>query len=152
MTNSAIVHETIALEHNFRFTPVKVFEAWADPVARTKWGPPSDGESIEFLETDFRVRGRDISRCGPKGNLRFQVETHYYDIVPNSRIVFSETVSENGTPLSVSLMTMTLGPTSEGSCLSLVIQIASLVGGGMVAGNRDGWNDALRNLDRYVAG
>ena len=62
----------------------RVFEAFADPVARMRWGVPSANVELVYLEADFRVGGRDVSRCGPAGNLMFHVDLTYLDIVPDA--------------------------------------------------------------------
>ncbi len=86
MTNPAAVHETIATSRTIKASLEQVYKAWADPEARTVWGPPSDDEAIELVEHDFRVDGKDVHVCGQKGNLRLRVETFYHDI--NNRDAF----------------------------------------------------------------
>ena len=105
MTKPKTAHATLVIERSFDASPARVFEAFADPAARMRWGVPSANAELVYLEADFRVGGRDVSRCGPAGNLIFHVDLTYLDIVPASRIVSVETVSQDETRLSVSLIT-----------------------------------------------
>ncbi len=151
MTNPPAAHETIATSRTIMAPVKQVFEAWADPEARTIWGPPSDDEAIEFVENDFRAGGKDVHFCGQKGNLRFRVETFYHDIQNPRRLLFSECVSTDENTLCVSLITVDFAEANECTTLNLTIQVASLVGEDMIAGNRGGWNAALDNLEEYLA-
>lgn len=144
-------HDTIAISQTIEAPPEQVFAAWKDPQARALWGPPSDDEAIAFVETDFRVGGRDVHRCGPRHDLRFEVETHYHDISAPHRLLFTERVSTEGALLSVSLVTVTIDGNAEVSELDVTIQIASMVGTDMIDGTRGGWERALAQLGQYAA-
>lgn len=146
---NAAVHDTIKITREIAGSPDLVFAAWADPGARAVWGPPSKEEAMAFLETDFRVGGRDVHVCGMKDDLRFRVETFYHDIQNASRLLFTERVSAGNAVLGASLITVELSQAGQATRLDLTVQVVSLVGGDLVAGNRNGWNAALANLDDY---
>ncbi|NBB15177.1 ATPase [Caulobacter sp. SLTY] len=139
------MHDTLVLERSYPASPARVFAAWADPDARLRWAVPK-GEALVFDATDFRVGGRDLSRCGSPGDLRYRIETLYEAIVPGRRLVFSERCSEGETLLSVYLITVEIEPDGAGSKLTLTNQIVALDGGGMIAGSKAGWSAALDNL------
>lgn len=139
------LHDTLVLERIYPASPARVFAAWENPEARLRWAVPK-GEALAFDETDFRVGGRDISRCGAPGDLRFRIETLYEAIVPERRIVFSERCSDGSTLLSVYLVTVEIEQCGAGSRLKLTNQIVALDGGGMIAGSKAGWNAALDSL------
>ncbi|HYE46386.1 MAG TPA: SRPBCC family protein [Caulobacter sp.] len=144
------LHDTLVLERAYAATPERVFNAWADPGARLRWAVPK-GEALAFDATDFRVGGRDVSRCGAPGDLRFRIETLYEAIVDDRRIVFSERCFEGETLLSVYLVTVEIARDGEGARLTLTNQIVALDGGGMIAGSKAGWNAALDNLTEYLS-
>ena len=98
--NGKSQHATITLERSYSAPLERVFSDFADPVARARWSPPSEDVLI-YDEADFRVGGRDVFRCGPKGDLKFRGETRYLLIVPNARVVSSETVDMDGQRLAV---------------------------------------------------
>jgi uncharacterized protein YndB with AHSA1/START domain len=152
MTQSSTVHATIFLERTYDAAPARVFAAWESADARSRWGPPDADTEVIFLETDFRVGGRDRSRCGQKGNATFVVEGRYLDIVADRRIVFSETVEHEGARLSASLITVEIRPEGVRTTLSLTVQIAAFDGSGMAEGAEAGWGPALDNLAAELAG
>lgn len=145
------IHEKITIKRTIKASLEQVFAAWADPDARAVWGPQSDGEGMEFSETDFRVGGKDVHRCGQKGDLCFLVKTIYHDIQQPSHLLFTERVSTDDSLLCVSLITAEFSEAGEATNLELTVQVASLVGEDMIAGNRGGWEAALNNLGAYLA-
>lgn len=150
MSTSRVDHDTVLLEHRYTSSPRAVFAAWADPAARVRWSVSTD-EVIEFLESDFQVGGRDLSRCGPHGDLRFRVDAQYRNIDPDRRIVFVETVATGDTTISIALVSVEIEPDETGSDVTLTIQIASLVGPDGIAGSTSGYRGALTRLATYLA-
>lgn len=144
-------YDTIVLERLYAASPDRVFEAFADPEARMRWGAPSKETGLVYDEADFRVGGTDISRCGPRKNLIYRVEARYWDIVPDTRIVTSEVVSEGANRLSFSLITVVLEAAEGGTKLTLTDQIAAFGGKSMIDGSRAGFNAALDNLHAEFA-
>ncbi|MEQ1650260.1 MAG: SRPBCC domain-containing protein [Hyphomicrobiaceae bacterium] len=143
-------HDSFTLERTYHAPPVRVFAAWADVIARQRWSPPNDRVEIRYIVSEFRVNGRDIARCGPKGDLRFGIETHYVDITPPRRIVMTETVDANGQRLSVAILTVFLTPEGQSTRLRFTAQITALDDSGLVSGARAGWSAALDNLAKEV--
>jgi uncharacterized protein YndB with AHSA1/START domain len=144
-------HDTIVLKRIYDASPARVFEAFADPTARLRWGKPSRDTGLVYDETDFRVGGLDVSRCGPKGHLSYRVESHYRDIVPAERIVSFEIVSQGTDRLSVSLITVEFKASDNGTRLTLTDQIATFGGASMIEGSRLGYGAALDNLQAELA-
>jgi hypothetical protein len=60
-------------------------------------------DELIYHEADFGVGGRDVFRCGPKGDLKFRGETSYFLIVPNVCVVSSEALDMNGQHVAASL-------------------------------------------------
>jgi uncharacterized protein YndB with AHSA1/START domain len=144
-------HATIVLERTYPAPLERVFSEFADPVARARWSPPSDDVLI-YDQTDFRAGGRDLFRCGPKSDPKFHGETFYHLIVPNKRVISTETVDTDGQRLAVSLNTLDFEATGESTHLKLTVQVVSLVGAGMIAAYESGNNSALDNLARHLSG
>jgi hypothetical protein len=71
--NDKLQHATITLRRSYTAPLERVFSEFADPVARASWGSPSNDELI-YDEADFRIGGKDVFRCGPKGNPKFRGE------------------------------------------------------------------------------
>jgi uncharacterized protein YndB with AHSA1/START domain len=150
-TNERPQHATITLERTYRAPLERVFSEFADPVARARWSAPSNDVLI-YDQTEFRAGGRDLFRCGPKNDPKFRGETFYHLIVPNRRVVSSETLDVDGQRLAVSLNTLDFEPTGEGTNLKVTVQMVSFVGAGMIEGYESGNKSALENLGRHLSG
>jgi uncharacterized protein YndB with AHSA1/START domain len=142
-------HATISIERFYPAPIERVFSEFADPVARSRWSAPSS-DVLVYDEADFRQGGRDVFRCGPPNDLKFRGETTYHLIVPNQRVVSSETMDTGGKRLAVSLSTLDLEPTGAGVTLRLTVQIVSLVGPDMIEAFESGNKSALENLARHL--
>ena len=147
--NSKPQHATIKLEHSYAAPLERVFSEFADPVARARWSAPSN-DALIYDEADFRVGGKDVFRCGPKGNPKFRGETRYLHIVPNARVVSSETVDMDGQRLAVALTTLDFEPTDDGTNLTVTLQIVSFAGPDMIHGYESGNKSALNNLAQHL--
>jgi len=148
--SNQLLHATIKLQHSYPAPPERVFSEFADPVARARWSAPSK-DALIYDETDFRLGGKDVFRCGPKGNPKFGGETRYLNIVTNALVVSSETVDVKGQRLAVALTTLDFEPTEEGTNLTVTIQIVSFAGPDIIHGYESGNKSALKNLSLYLS-
>ena len=57
MSERTVTHATFAVERSYAVPPARVFEAWADPVAKARWFGGDDWDH----ELDFSVGGREVS-------------------------------------------------------------------------------------------
>ncbi|HEY6254848.1 MAG TPA: SRPBCC domain-containing protein [Xanthobacteraceae bacterium] len=152
MMETTTAHETLVFERAFACPAKVLYEAFADPVARARWGLPSPTATIIYDEADFREGGRDRSRCGAKNDPRFQVEVVYLNIVPDKRIVYSETVADGKRALSAALHTVEFSHDGAKAHLKVTVQLASFDGESTAGGVRFGFGAALDNLSREIEG
>ncbi|HEV2163026.1 MAG TPA: SRPBCC domain-containing protein [Stellaceae bacterium] len=143
------LHATLNFERDVSAPIEKVFAAFADPVARSGWGAPSDTAVLIYDEVDFREGGQDRFRCGSRANPNIHGTTRYLDIVANRRVVSSETISMDGRRLCASLITLELAVNGNTTKLTNTTQLASFIGDDMVKGHETGTNASLDNLVRY---
>jgi uncharacterized protein YndB with AHSA1/START domain len=141
MDQHSAVHATFTLERTYGASPRDVFAAWADPVAKARWfsGPESD------YQLDFRVGGREVT-TGNNNGTRMTFESFYRDIVPDERIVYTSTLSADEVLSTVSLTTVELTPSGDGTRLVLTEQGAFLDGLEQPSWREQGtgdWLDAL---------
>jgi uncharacterized protein YndB with AHSA1/START domain len=148
--NGKSLHATFTLERSYPAPLEQVFSEFADPAARARWSAPSDDELI-YDEADFRIGGKDVFRCGPRGDPKFRGETRYLVLIPNSRVVTSETLDTDGQRLAVSLTTLDFESTGEATALTVTVQMVSFVGPGMIQGFESGNKSALENLSRHLS-
>jgi uncharacterized protein YndB with AHSA1/START domain len=124
-----VKHSTIVVERSFKASPVKVFAAWADPVAHGRWAVPGDDDwALAEFEHDFKVGGSNMSFFGLKGAPRYRSIGHYLDIVPNERIVTAEAMHDGERRIMATLYTVEFQKENGGTHLILTDQAASLDG------------------------
>jgi uncharacterized protein YndB with AHSA1/START domain len=124
MSDHSVVHSTFSLERTYDAGPERVFGAWADPAAKARWfaGP------AEAHELDFRVGGRELTRGRSNSGAPVEFNSMYRDIVPGQRIVYASTLSADGTVSTVSITTIEIEGTAEGTRLLLTEQATFLDG------------------------
>jgi uncharacterized protein YndB with AHSA1/START domain len=144
-----------AVHDILRFTRVidhpidAVWTAYADVQNRSQWSVPS-GEQIIYDTADFAADGQDTYRCGPPGQLS-NVGTHrYYLIEAPQRMVYSDTIRRDGQLMAVAVLTWELQPNGHGTRLTVVDQVTSLVGQGMIDGHRNGHEKTLDQLAGWL--
>jgi uncharacterized protein YndB with AHSA1/START domain len=148
MTELSVKHATFSLEREYPVSPSRVFAAWADPAAKARWFAGSNADDHEL---DFRVGGREIARGRNSDGQMITAELHYQDIVPNERIVFTTTLSEESTVATVSVTTVELTPTDDGTRLLLTEHGAFLDGREKPAWREQGTSDQLAALAAELA-
>ena len=146
----SVAHETFIIERTYRAPPEGVFAAWADPGACKRWALPAEGLALAFEQTEFRVGGSDISRCGPADAMTYRIVAQYADIVGDPRIVFTETIEDAGKRLSSALVTVELHPEPASTRQRLTVQIAAIDEMDIIDGNKAGWSAALDNLETHL--
>lgn len=149
-TERSVAHETVTLTRTMPAPPGVVFEAWRSVEAREIWSVPAPGLAIKFDQIDFREGGLELSRCGPKDDMRFHASVRYSEIVPDARLIMVEEVSVDGVRLSVALVTVTFAPSGAETRMDFTAQVVALDGSNMVQGYLDGWSGAFANLEAYL--
>ncbi|MEM9747934.1 MAG: SRPBCC domain-containing protein [Actinomycetota bacterium] len=146
-----LAHDTLRFERRFAHPPRVVFDAYADIDQRVTWSAPSDDEVVIFETHDFTVGGIDRFICGPKESPSFAGTTRYHAIVDGETIVFTERLTNLDDDLSaVSLVTWNVTADGDGSLLTIVDQVASIVGDGPIHGSRHGYTAMLDQLAKHL--
>jgi uncharacterized protein YndB with AHSA1/START domain len=127
-------------------SPVSVlWQAWTAPAARTVWAAPSPSVTVEFLEADTKVGGREVSLCKVAGQSDIRCEGGWLELQPALRSVNYEVVSSEGTTQSAALVTAEFEGAGERSRVVVTVQLSSLAED-MEAGYRQGFGAGLDNL------
>jgi uncharacterized protein YndB with AHSA1/START domain len=101
-------HASFTIKRTLNHPVAAVYKAFADPVEKAKWfGGPKDQIKLIESANDFRVGGRDrLAGAWIGKNLVSRFDCTYFDIVPNTRIVYAYEMHLNEKKISVSLATL----------------------------------------------
>ena len=155
MPEPAVVHSTFVLERNYPQSPDCVFAAFAQPARKRRWYAEGDHEIKEY-EMEFRVGGAErlhyrFKEGHPIAGSEINNESTYQDIVPESRIVFTQKMALNGKAISVTLVTLEFLASGTGTNLVLTNQGTFVdwpEGAQMI---EHGWRGLLESLARSLA-
>jgi uncharacterized protein YndB with AHSA1/START domain len=150
MNERSVTHATFVVERTYDASPARVFAAWADPAAKSRWFSDPDDARTEW-EMDFRVGGREIGRGPTPDGPVYAFEARYQDIVPNERILYTYDMHLDQARISVSLATVELKPAGSGTRLVFTEQGAFLDGLDTPAQREQGMGGLLDALGAELA-
>jgi uncharacterized protein YndB with AHSA1/START domain len=136
---------TLTFERTVAAPVSTLWQAWTAPAARAVWAPPSPSVTVEFLEADTSVGGREVSLCKVDGEPDIRCECGWLELQPAARSVNYEVISSEGTTLSAALVTADVADLGDKSSLVVTVQLSSLAED-MAAGYRQGFGAGLDNL------
>jgi uncharacterized protein YndB with AHSA1/START domain len=136
---------TLTFERNVAAPLSVLWQAWTAPAARAVWAAPSPSVTVEFLEADTRVGGREVSLCKVEGQPDIRCEGGWLDLQPGMRSVNYEVISSEGATQSAALITADFADLGERSRVIVTVQLSSLAED-MEAGYRQGFGAGLDNL------
>ncbi len=136
---------TLTFERTVGAPLATLWQAWTAPAARAVWAAPSPDVTVEFLEADTRVGGREVSLCKVAGESDIRCECGWLELKRAVRSVNYEVVSSGGTAQSAALVTADLADLGDSSRLAVTVQLSSLAEN-MEAGYRQGFGAGLDNL------
>jgi uncharacterized protein YndB with AHSA1/START domain len=147
MSERSTEHATFVIERTYPASPALVFNAFADPEAKTRWFVGPEDWSPDGHEIDFRVGGRERLSTGPPGGQLHTFDALYQDIVADRRIVYTYEMHLDEVRISVSLATIELEPAGDGTRLTFTEQSVFLDGADYPAQREQGTRSLLDKLD-----
>jgi uncharacterized protein YndB with AHSA1/START domain len=157
MTDSSVIHDTFVIERTYPAAPSRVFAAFTSAEAKEAWGDTGDIESAEGAagqqEFDFRPGGREKFGFQYNGKT-MRYDALYYDIVPDQRIVYSYEMYMDDVRISVTVATIELAKSGDGTTLTWTEQGAYLDGIDGAEAPRlrqEGTSEILDGLAKYLA-
>ena len=136
---------TLTFEREVAAPVAILWQAWTAPAARAVWAAPAPAVTVEFLEADTRVGGREVSLCKVAGQPDIRCEGGWLELKPEARSVGYEVISSEGVTRSAALVTADFADTGAGSRVVVTVQLSSLAED-MAAGYRQGFGAGLDNL------
>ncbi len=136
---------TLTFERVVAAPVATLWQAWTAPSARTIWAAPNSDVTVEFLEADTRVGGREVSICKVEGQADFHCDIGWLELLPAMRSVNYEVISSEGATQSAALVTAEFSGAVDESRLLVTVQLSSLAED-MEAGYREGFGAGLENL------
>ena len=118
---------TLTFERDVAAPTTVLWEAWTAPAARAIWTAPSPSVTVEFLEADTRVGGREVSLCKEEGHPDIRCECGWLELQPELRIVNYEVISSAGVTQSAALVTAEISGTDERSRLAVTVQLSGIM-------------------------
>jgi len=141
---------TLAFEREVAAPAETLWHAWTAPAARAVWAAPSPSVTVDFLEADTRVGGREVSLCKVEGRPDIRCDCGWLALQPPLRSVNYEVVSTEGTTRSAALVTADISGTDQRSRLAVTVQLSAvapdLEAAEIEADYRDGFGAGLDNL------
>jgi len=161
MSDSTISKDAVVIERTFDAPIDFVWQLWTQPEHFKSWYGPR-GFSVSVAEMDLRIGGKRLvcmERPTPNGSMRMWTTGEYTEIVPNTRLVYTESMSdEKGSVLSPSAMGMgddypmttevTVLLEDLGGRTKMTMTHAGLPAGGQ--GANEGWEQAFDKLADYI--
>ena len=148
---SSIHHGQFAIERTYPATPERVYAAWSEIGARSRWFIGPEGWQQIRREMDFRVGGQEVLQGRlPSGRVTLYT-AHFHALVPAQRIVFDYDMHLNDLHHSTSLATVELFPTSSGTRLLFTEQVAFLDGTESASSREHGTAIHLDRLTTYLS-
>src|SRR5882724_4753990 len=126
MSDRSTRHDSFVIDRIFPVPVQRVYEAWAQRDAKERWFKGPNEWTLLEREFDFRIGGRETLVGKWLDGRTSAFECRYSDIVPNERIIYSYEMRMNDVLISVSLATVTLRPTREGTRFKFCEQAAYL--------------------------
>jgi uncharacterized protein YndB with AHSA1/START domain len=136
---------TLTFEREVAAPVAALWQVWTTPAARALWAAPAPSVTVEFLEADTKVGGREVSVCKVEGEPDIRCEAGWLALHPGQRSVNYEVISAEGVTQSAALVTADLEGAGDGSRLKVTVQLSSLAED-MAADYRQGFGAGLDNL------
>ena len=158
MSNPAVSENAVVIERTFDAPVDLIWQMWTQPEHFKNWYGPQ-GFSVPVADMDLRVGGRRlVCMASPDGSMKMWTTGEYTEIVPNKRLVYTESPSdENGNLVSPSAMGMPEGYPETTEITVLLEDLGErtrmvLTHAGMSAdsGAGGGWEQAFDKLTNYV--
>ena len=137
----------LRIERFYPRAPEKVWRAWTDPQALSRWFGPGPGECVSLAELDVRVGGRYRIVFGGADGKAHEVCGAYREVARQRRLVFTWTWPRT-TPERESVVTIQLDAAPGGTLL--ILSHEQFFDESARDGHRRGWTESLARLEEAL--
>lgn len=135
------------IERRYDAPPERVWQAWTDPQALSRWFGPGDDNSVTQADVDVRPGGRySIAFRTPDGE-EHRVCGTYEEVVKHRKLSF--TWAWQSTPERVSFVTVTFDPDGNGTHMRF--RHECFYDRAARDNHERGWTMTFAKLDRLIA-
>jgi uncharacterized protein YndB with AHSA1/START domain len=146
----SVIHGSFRLDRIFDSPVERVYAAFSDPEAKSKWFQGREGEwTLMERRMDFREGGKERLQGRWSSGMVSTFDATYHDIVPGRRLVYSYQMFIDEMKISVSLATVEMKESSPGHTAISITEHGAFLDGYDDAGSREKGTAIL--LDRVGA-
>jgi uncharacterized protein YndB with AHSA1/START domain len=139
---------SLGITRHYRVAPEKVWRAWTEPQALSRWFGPGDTDSVTRAEMDVRVGGRYHIAFRTQDGEEHDVSGVYQEVELHRRLSF--TWAWKSTPERVSLVTIELEP--DGGGCELRFRHDRFFDQKAADDHKRGWTATFVKLDAFLQG
>ena len=144
-------NEPVIITHRFAVSKAELFKAWTEEAALKEWWQPA-GKTLSSVENDLQEGGKVKYTFEPdaKDDTKLVIEGTYHEVKPEENLVYTwnwildESALENGNYL----LTVEFNETDGEASLTIHQESKSENEG--VHPHKEGWEDALKSLEKYL--
>jgi uncharacterized protein YndB with AHSA1/START domain len=137
----------LTITRHYPVAPEKVWRAWTDPQALSRWFGPGEPDSVTRAELDVRPGGSYRIAFHTQDGEEHEVAGTYAEVVENRRLSF--TWAWKSTPERVSLVTIEFQPTAQGCELKFLHE--RFFDQQARDNHARGWTGTFEKLDKFIA-
>jgi uncharacterized protein YndB with AHSA1/START domain len=137
----------LSIERHYEVAPEKVWRAWTEPQALTRWFGPGNTECVTDAQLDVRPGGRYSIAFRTADGESHRVSGTYEEVEPCRRLRF--TWAWQSTPDRVSLVTVDLAPKGAGTDMSF--RHERFFDRAARDNHEQGWTATLEKLAAFLA-
>lgn len=146
----SVDHTSFVIERLLKADIGRSFRAFSEAEAKRQWFACDDDMEVTEYALDCRAGGSEINRIQVPGGEEHLFLAHYFDVVPQNRIVFGYSMHVGRIRLSASLVTIAFEAEGLNTRMTYTEQIALFDGHQPVEERIRGTKLGLDNLERKL--